>query len=119
MMVALFTMEILILIQTIPLIHYIHYLLVLIRVSNVYVWLCGGWLLLVLFVLVTLRCRLNMLVCGMRAPEPSTAGAIGVVSKVIHIVIPRIFVAILAWLRRAGNPTGLIQVPMDMTRFPC
>ena len=45
---------------------------------------------------------------GRKAPEPSTAGPIAIVSMVILIVILGLFVVILAWLRRTGNPTGLI-----------
>ena len=107
-MVALVTLGILILIQTIPLIHYLHYLMELIRMNNAGVRLCSDWILLFLLVLVILRCRLTVYMCGRRAPEPSTAGPIVVTSMVMHIVTSGLFVVIPVWLRRAGNPIGLI-----------
>ena len=97
-MVALVTLGILILIWTIPLIHYLHHLLALIHMSDVAIKLCGGWILLVRLVRVSLMSRLTMKLCwqsGTRAPEPFTPGPIGIAFMVILIVVSGILLLFL------------------------
>ena len=116
-MAALVTLGILILIWTVLLVHYLHYLPTLSHMSDADIRLCGGWLLLVLPFTRNIEVKTGCEV----VPAKWEEGA-GTVHAGAHwrcflwssLLSSRGFLLlfILAWLKRAGNPTGLIRVLM-------